>query len=177
MTWTEPRVAAITDEHWHAPTPCTEWDVRALLEHMVDGNLWVAPLVAGESIEQVGDRFEGDVLGSDPFAAWRDSAFAACDAFEEPGALDRIVNLSAGDMPARSYAGERLVDVVCHAWDLARARGADERLPLDVVTACAEALVPFEAPWRAAGALGPVLETAPDADAQMKLLARLGRRG
>ncbi|MGZ8605823.1 MAG: maleylpyruvate isomerase N-terminal domain-containing protein, partial [Actinomycetota bacterium] len=103
IEWTEPRVSRIRDEHLPLPTPCTEWDVRALLEHMVSGNLWVPPLVAGESIAQVGDRFGGDLLGADPAAAWRASAYAACDAFEGPGALERIVNLSFGDVPAWRY--------------------------------------------------------------------------
>lgn len=174
--WTEPRVAQLRAEHWTMPTPCTEWDVRALLQHMVSGNLWVAPLVAGETIAQVGDRFDGDILGEDPAAAWRAAAFAACEAFEAPGALDRIVNLSSGDVPARGYAQERYVDVWCHGWDLSRAVGGDDRIPEDLTAACAEALVPFEGPWRASGGLGPVLETAPEASAQTKLLARLGRR-
>ncbi|MGZ8593196.1 MAG: TIGR03086 family metal-binding protein [Actinomycetota bacterium] len=134
------------------------------------------PLVAGESIAQVGDRFDGDLLGADPAAAWRASAYAACDAFEGPGALERIVNLSFGDVPAWRYGQERLVDVFCHGWDLARAIGADERIPEDVVAASEIALEPFEDAWRAGGALGPVLETGPDADAQTRLLARLGRR-
>jgi uncharacterized protein (TIGR03086 family) len=176
VEWTEPRVGRIRDEQWSLPTPCTEWDVRALLEHMVSGHVWVAPLVAGETIAQVGDRFDGDLLGADPLAAWSAAARQACDAFEQDGALDRIVNLSYGDVPARVYAQERFVDVFCHAWDLSRAIGADERIPEDLVVAAAEALEPFEGPWRASGALGPVLETAPDADAQARLLARLGRR-
>lgn len=175
--WTAPRVAQVRSEHWPMPTPCTDWDVRALLDHMVSGNLWVPPLVAGETIAEVGDRFEGDLLGEDPPAAWRAASDAACAAFELDGALERIVHLSFGDVPARRYAQERFVDVFSHGWDLARAIGADERIPEDLVAACEEALEPFEAVWRSSGDLGPVVETEPDADAQMRLLARLGRRG
>jgi uncharacterized protein (TIGR03086 family) len=176
IEWTEPRVAAVRPEDWPAPTPCTEWDVRALLRHMVSGNLWVATLVHGETIAEVGDRFDGDVLGRDAAAAWRSAAESACAAFEEAGALERIVNLSSGDVPARSYLQERYVDVFCHGWDLSRAIGADERIPEDLVAACEHALEPFERRWRASGALGPVLETEPGADPQTRLLARLGRR-
>ncbi len=177
VEWSEPVVARVREENLALPTPCTEWEVRALLEHMVSGHAWVPPLVAGETIAQVGDRFDGDLLGDDPAAAWRSAAGAACDAFEQAGALDRLVNLSWGDVPARLYAQERFVDVFCHAWDLARALGADEDLPEELVEACEEAFEPFEGPWRAAGALGPVLEVAPGASAQTKLLARLGRQG
>ena len=177
VEWTGTRVDLVEPRHLSLPTPCTEWDVRALLHHMVSGHLWVAPLVGGETIAEVGDRFEGDVLGSDPAAAWRAAASAASDAFEQPGALDRIVTLSSGDVPARVYAQERLVDSFCHAWDLARAIGADERIPDDLVAATEEAFEPFERSWRASGAIGPVLETAPNAGPQTKLLARLGRKG
>ena len=176
IEWTEPRVSRVRPENWSMPTPCTEWDVRALLHHMVSGNLWVAPLVRGETIAEVGGRFDGDILGRDPSAAWRSAAEAACSAFEQEDALDRIVNLSSGDVPARVYLQERFVDVFCHAWDLSRAIGADDRIPEDLVGSCERALEPFEGPWRASGALGPVLETPAGADAQTRLLARLGRR-
>ena len=49
------RVAQIMDDQWELPTPCTEWDVRALLNHIVYGNRWVVPIMAGKTIEEVGD--------------------------------------------------------------------------------------------------------------------------
>lgn len=56
-------VDAITVDPLHLPAPCQDWDVEMLIHHVVYGNWWVAPLVKGETIEQVGDRFEGDILG------------------------------------------------------------------------------------------------------------------
>ena len=88
------RVDAIRDDQWHLPTPCAEWDVRALVNHVTAENLWVPPLLAGRTGPEVGDRFEGDVLGDDPRAAWQASMDAALEAVESPGALDRTVDLS-----------------------------------------------------------------------------------
>jgi hypothetical protein len=47
-------------------TRCAGWDVRALLNHVVSGNWWAAELAAGARIEDVGNRLDGDVLGSEP---------------------------------------------------------------------------------------------------------------
>src|SRR6266852_1581548 len=59
-------VAAIPADRWLARTPCPEWDVRGLVSHLVSGNLWAAELGAGQTIEQVGERLNGDLLGADP---------------------------------------------------------------------------------------------------------------
>ncbi|MEX1288624.1 MAG: maleylpyruvate isomerase N-terminal domain-containing protein, partial [Acidimicrobiia bacterium] len=74
------RVAAVPDHRWASPTPCSEWDVRALVNHLVYEDLWAKELLEGRTLDEVGDRFDGDNLGDDPKAAWaaaRDSARAA----------------------------------------------------------------------------------------------------
>ena len=81
------------------PTPCTEWDVRALVQHLVSENAWIPPLLAGKTIAEVGDRLDGDLLGGDPKAAWRRSVEQALAAIGEEGALDRTVHISRGDVP------------------------------------------------------------------------------
>ena len=95
----------IRDDQWHAPTPDTEWDVTDLVQHLVYEQLWVPPLLAGKTIAEVGDAFDGDVLGDDPQRAWTSAAAAAQAAFAEPGALERTVHLSFGDVPATSICG------------------------------------------------------------------------
>src|SRR5262245_46329534 len=59
-------VGEIRDDHWSLPTPCEGWDVRALVAHVVSEARWTSPLLAGLTIEQVGDQFDGDLLGDDP---------------------------------------------------------------------------------------------------------------
>ena len=79
------RVENIGDEQWHAPTPCEDWDVRALVNHVTGEALWAPPLMNGATIEEVGDRFDGDVLGDDPKARWRAAADEARAIAEDAG--------------------------------------------------------------------------------------------
>ena len=67
-------VREVSDD-WSNPTPCTDWDVRALVNHVVGEDRWTRPLVQGQTIAEVGDRLDGDLLGENP----KGSALAAAD--------------------------------------------------------------------------------------------------
>jgi len=170
------RLLLVKPDQWAAPTPSEGWDVRALVNHVTGEDLWTPPLMAGQTIAEVGDRFDGDVLGEDPVAAYRQAAAQAVAAVREPGALDRTVHLSFGDTPAQEYVNQLFADHLIHAWDLARAVGADERLDPDLVDACAAWFADVEEMYRAAGVIGPRPAVPDDADAQTRLLAMFGRR-
>ena len=72
----------VGDDQWDLPTPCTEWDVRALVNHVVGEERWTRPLLEGMTIAEVGDRFDGDLLGDDPRAAGRAAAAEAVAAVD-----------------------------------------------------------------------------------------------
>lgn len=169
-------VALITPGQWRADTPCDGWDVHALLNHLVAGNLWAAELGAGASIEDVGDRLDGDVLGADPAASYVSSAAAAAATFRKPGALDAPCAVSYGPVPGSVYAGHRLLDVFVHGWDLAMATGQDANLDPGLMHACRAVIEPQVAAFRAAGALGGEQPVPPDATEQQRFLAMLGRK-
>jgi uncharacterized protein (TIGR03086 family) len=169
------RVAGVGPDDWHRPTPCADWDVRALVGHLVDENRWVPPLLAGRTIADVGDELSGDPLGDDPQRAWEASATAAGEAVARPGALDVTTHLSFGDVPGPEYVMQLTADMLVHGWDLARATGEDERLDLGVVEAVATWFDAMEAAYRAAGAIGPAVDLPDGASAQDRLLARFGR--
>jgi uncharacterized protein (TIGR03086 family) len=170
-------VAGIPPGRWDAGTPCQGWDVRALLNHVVSGNLWAAELAAGGTIEGVGDRFDGDVLGTDPAGSYDTSAAAAAAAFRRPGALEAPCAVSYGPVPGSVYAGHRFLDVFIHGWDLAAATGQDTTLDPGLMEACREVIEPQLELFRQAGAIGEALSAAPDATAQSRFLAALGRSG
>lgn len=170
------RVRAVGDR-WGAPTPCAGWSVRDLVNHLTAEQLWVPRLVReGRTLAQVGDRYDGDVLGDDPVTAWERAAAGARDAFREEGALDRTVNLSYGDTASAAYCSQMAADAVVHAWDLSRAIGADERLPPALVDFALAEFAPYAASLPATGLFAEPVPSAPGADAQTRLLTMLGRR-
>lgn len=171
------RVEAIADEHWPAPTPCERWSVRDLVAHLVRENRWAPHLLSGQALAEVGDRYEGDVLGDDPKAAWRASLADALAATEAHGALEGRVHTSAGEVPARVYVEQRTVDLAIHGWDLARGIGADDTLPDEVVRHLWDTWSERQAELRASGMFDdpPALE--PGASLQTRVLAVFGRRG
>jgi uncharacterized protein (TIGR03086 family) len=169
-------VRGIDPGQMSASTPCEDFDVRALLNHVVSGNLWVEPLVSGKTIEEVGDQFDGDVVGADPSAAYDASARSAGDAFAQPGAMEAPVAVSYGPVPGEVYAGHRFVDVLIHGWDLAVATGQDTALDPQLVETCWEIVLPQQDLLRGSGAFGTEIDVTADADSQTRLLAVLGRR-
>jgi uncharacterized protein (TIGR03086 family) len=169
------RVDAIRGDQWNGPTPCTEWDVRKLVDHLVGEVAWVPPLVGGRSVADVGDELSGDLLGDDPKAAWADRSSAAVAAVEADGALDGVVTLSKRQPSVPDYLFEVFMDLAIHSWDLARAIGADERIDPEAVDILYERMKPMEADLKASGAFGPEVAPPPGADRQTELLALFGR--
>ncbi|MEW2434730.1 TIGR03086 family metal-binding protein [Streptomyces caniferus] len=171
------RVHAVRDDQWDAPTPCAQWSVRDLVNHLTAEQLWVPRLVRdGATIADVGSEYDGDLLGEDPAGVWDRAAVAAVAAFAERGALDRTVELSYGPGPADAYCTQMMADAVVHAWDLSRAIGADERLPSPLAQAALREVEPYASGLAASGLFAPAVEPPADADDLTRLLCLLGRR-
>lgn len=169
-------VAGIGYDQWTAPTPCPEWNVRSLVNHIVSGNLWATELAAGRTIAEVGDRFDGDVLGADPLGEYDASARTAAEAFAAPGALDAPCAVSYGPVPGSVYAGHRFLDLLVHGWDLAVATNQDTALEPALVDACWDVVAPQLEMLRLSGMFGGEVENGSVADPQARLLGALGRR-
>jgi uncharacterized protein (TIGR03086 family) len=122
------RVNAVQEEQWGDPTPCSEWTVRDLTNHVTAENLWTAPLLEGATIEEVGDRFDGDVLGEDPIRSALTAARAAITSMAEQLPVGGTVHLSFGETPKEEYAMQLAADNLVHGWDLAAATGGDTRM-------------------------------------------------
>ena len=169
------RVHAVRADQWSLGTPCAEWDVATLVDHVIDEHLWVPPLVGGHDLATAGGIVESvkRTLGPDRVAAWDDAALDSQRAFGEPGALDRDVNLSRGPTPATEYIGEMIADLTIHGWDLGRAIGVGDPLPDD--------LVQFVRPLaeRYGGAepyFAPAVEPPDDATDEERMIALTGRQ-
>jgi uncharacterized protein (TIGR03086 family) len=168
-------VAGVKATQLGDPTPCDGWDVKTLLNHIISGNFWVRPLVEGKTIEEVGDQFEGDLVGDDPADAYNRSADDAAAAFRQAGAMESPVAVSYGPVPGSVYCGHRFIDVLIHGWDVAEATGQDTTLPPALVTACWEVVQPQAELLADSGAFGADHDVPDDADQQTKLLRLLGR--
>jgi uncharacterized protein (TIGR03086 family) len=168
-------VAAVTPDQLEQASNCEGWTVRELVNHVVSGNFWVPELVGGRTIEEVGDRLDGDVLGGDPAAAYAASAEVAAAAFREAGAMDRPVAVSYGPVPGSVYCGHRFIDVLIHGWDIATSTQQDTNLPVDLVEACSEVLEPQRELLVGSGMFGSGVTAPAGADRQGQLLAALGR--
>jgi uncharacterized protein (TIGR03086 family) len=169
-------VHMVGDDQWANPTPCSEWDVRALVNHVHTEVLWVPPLFGGQTVAEVGDRFDGDLLGDDPGAAWDRDIGPAEAAIDEPDAMPRSVSLSRGPTPGQVYADELFSDLVIHGWDLAKGIGADDALDPEWVEVLYAAFKPHERELKSYGMYGDMVVAPEGADLQTKLLAVVGRR-
>ncbi len=113
--------AEVTNEVLERPTPCTQWDVRALIDHVTGGNRFTVELLAGASAEDA----MAAVMASfgpdhDPVAAALDSLTAQAEAIERAQAA-RVVHHVVGDITAASMLRLRIHDLTFHTWDLSQA--------------------------------------------------------
>jgi uncharacterized protein (TIGR03086 family) len=167
-SWAD-RVNAVRGDQWDDPTPCREWSVRDLTNHVAGEDRWTVPLVRGSTIAEVGTALDGDLLGEDPIgqalAAAAEATTAVAEALPEGG----TVHLSYGEERIEEFVHQLAADHLVHGWDLAVATGGDPRLD--------PALVHEVREWfaqREEGAIGSRAVAAVP-DTQSELLAGFGR--
>ncbi|RJO75895.1 TIGR03086 family protein [Nocardia panacis] len=165
-------IDAVEATHLTAPTLCAEWDVRAVLNHIVGSMYSFAAAVSKTDIDH-----EPDWLASDPQAAYAAAAEVGRAAWHRPDALEATVVLPFAEVPAAAAAQIHLMEILAHGADVAvaidRADLLDEQLCEEVLTTL-RALGGIDA-FRKEGAFGPEVLVAADAPAHRRLLAYLGR--
>lgn len=145
-------------------TPCSEWDVAALLEHMAGGPGYLLGALGADD---------------DQVASWPD--VAAIDVvmarLAEPGALERRCLSPAGfEWSVAEAAAGTAMDQWIHTWDLAVALGADRSLDAEVADAVMAMFLPYMPEiGREAGFVGPAVDVAADASPQDVVLGAMGR--
>lgn len=159
-------VGQVRPDQWHAATPCTEWDVEALVTHMSGGFGYLESALGGEASSVALDE-----------SSYRAAMQQCLTHLREPGTLERRCQSPAGFewSIAEAVAGTAM-DQVVHTWDLAVAIGAGRQLDGDVVEACVAMFLPdMPAIGREAGFVGPEVPVAVGAPAQDVLLGAMGR--
>jgi uncharacterized protein (TIGR03086 family) len=168
------RVHEVPESRWEAATPCTDWSVRDLVNHVASEQMWAPHLLRGETMEQVGDRYDGDVLGSDPGTTWDEAAAGALEAWRTLAREGLEVHTSAGMMPVEEYAEQMHLDLVVHGWDLARGAGLDTRISDEAARHVLAYAEPRADAFSGSGIFAPPVPVESDAPAD-RILGLLGR--
>jgi len=168
-------VGRIEPDQWQLPTPCTDWTVRDLVAHIVSEARWTPLLLAGLTIDEVGDTLDGDLLGDDPISSCAAAMEAALESARGPAIGERCVNLSFGVTPAQEYLRQLTADYLVHGWDLATALGIDHQLDPELVSAIGGWFLSQQKGYQAAGVVAAPVAVGPDGDPQVRLLAMFGR--
>ncbi len=150
------------------PTPCAEFTVRDVLEHMIGGATMFAAAYRGEAPAAVD---VGDVLAG--FGSALADLGAAITA---PGALDRTVAAPFGEVPGETFARFVVLDGLVHGWDLATATGQAYNPPAALVAAVDDFAHRTLDPLRDGQTFAAAIEPAADASPIERLVAYTGRR-
>jgi uncharacterized protein (TIGR03086 family) len=170
------RLRLVGHDDWQRATPCSEWDVRALVNHVVGANVRYQLLLHGALSEQVEATRTVDHLGDDALASFVETAQRVVACFHEDGALERISHHAAGDRTGRELLSMRILDAAIHAWDLARAIGVDEDLSDDIVAFLLAYTADLDLGPQQRAFARPDAEAPRNASPKDQLLHRLGRQ-
>jgi uncharacterized protein (TIGR03086 family) len=171
-------IANISADLWSAPTPCSAWTVADVVDHVIAGNrLFASALRTSEAPSSPAAGGDGVGTGpSDRLAAYRRSVDDLHEAFAAQGVLDRIVSVPFGQVSGAVARHLRVIELIVHGWDLARATDQYIEVPHDVVRTELEfarhalsQVPPDRSPF------GPPQPVAEGASALDELTALLGR--
>jgi uncharacterized protein (TIGR03086 family) len=160
------------------PTLCTEWTVRDVINHVVGGSTMFAECVEGGSVadSRLEQLMGGDNLGDDYKGAFHRASDRARTAFSGPGALEKMVKLPFGEMPAGVALNIAVMDVMTHALDIAKATGqkVDDAELLEAALTIGRQLI--TADFRKPGLFDAEQPAPANASPADKLLAFAGRK-
>ncbi len=164
-------VKGVKPEHMSNSTPCSDFDVNALLNHMIVGmHMLTTAAETGKA-----EMLDGNRVDDDPGAQYAEARVKLLDAVRAPGALEKTWEMPFGGMPGSMMAGIAFMEHLTHAWDIRKATGQDAELPADLVAECTELVTPMDAMLRMPGVCGPAVPAPDGATQTQKLMAFLGR--
>ncbi len=176
-------VAGVEQAQAQDPTPCSEWDVRGLLNHLIGGLEFTAGCIAGSPPNIRPSEADSSYLDEPDVAVLIEAYHTLLDRVlqsgSEPGALDGIVSTpNFGEMPVGQIFVGTTMDQFIHGWDLAKATGQDTTLDADLVEFAYGMLTSggFADMGRQAGFIGPEIAVPDDSSQQDKLMAYMGRQ-
>jgi uncharacterized protein (TIGR03086 family) len=176
--WTGSILDGVHKEDLHEPTPCSDWDVSMLLDHLIADIDTFNRVASGEpldlvtSIKPEGPENKGRATPNASVAFER-VVERAREIWARPGAVEQKYKTSRSELPGAALFNIFLIELLVHGWDLAKATGQPTEMPADL----AEAELSFTTAMMKERRMGfeqpvPVPE---DASATDRLVAWLGR--
>lgn len=187
------RLRAVGDAQWASKTPDTEWDVRDLVVHVIDGQRAVAGVINGAlaarqgsgvgaaglnptvGADGAGATTGGPAVGDDPVGGWERASGAAVQALSRPGALDGEVPDGSGVITALQHGWQAATELTVHAWDLARATNGDDGFPNDLIGEVLQHAKGSYDQWYSSERYAPSIPVPGCTDDLTELLALTGR--
>jgi uncharacterized protein (TIGR03086 family) len=164
-------IAAVKPDQFTDPTPCTEWNVRQVINHIVGGNLFFLTfLEGGPPVDRLADH-----LGDDPSAAFRETVQRLREAFLREESADRVVPTPFGEAPIRMLIEMRTTELLVHGWDVAKATGQSTDLDPELAEAKIESFRKMRTARRGRGVFDDEKPVPPGATAADRLAAAAGR--
>ena len=169
-------VAAVRPDQFDDPTPCTEYDVRALISHIVGGMNRTAHVGLGGAVDEVSTRVDGVADDGWP-AVYAEAAARVEAAWADDAKLDAMVSVPWGKVPGRGALTGYVQEVLTHGWDLARATGQEPELDPEPALFALEFAHRFLAADNRGDEVpfGPVVPVPADAGPYSQLAGWLGR--
>jgi len=111
----------VTGDQLALPTPCEDWPVDDLIDHIVSATRFFADIAGAEPASE-GEEWPS-YAGTDFVAAFGEHARRAVAAFSAPGAMERTMALPTGPAPGSRCIQVATGEIFVHGWDLAKAIG------------------------------------------------------
>ncbi len=164
------RIRAVGPAQWSSSTPDADWDVQRLIRHVVNVQNRIAAEFTGRT------SAPSTATGADLVDAWASASAASTAAFEAVADWNVPAPLPDGSTSTLANLGWLITaDLAIHAWDLARAIGAPDELPNDLVAAVLERAKESQEHWLRADAFAPPIPVPGCTDDLTELLALSGR--
>jgi uncharacterized protein (TIGR03086 family) len=161
--WTASKVPGAASK-MDARTPCDQWDVRTLLNHMLDTQQYFIGAATGADVSPPSPN-PPELLGDDPAADFERTRRTMLSTYGAPGVIEKT----------GPSIGIAFSDQLLHGWDLATATGQDTSMPDSLPAAAYEMIHGRFTEEQRKGIFKPEVELPADASAQEKLLAYTGR--
>lgn len=168
-------VAGTRKDQYDLPTPCPEYDVRTLLNHIVGGQMLFK--LAIDDVQVDASQAPPDLIGDDHVAAFERARQAVLDAWAQPGVNEKILKLPFGNLPGAVAQGIHFTEALVHGWDLAKATGQDPTLDPELAEACLNTnkMIVNDSLRGPGQPFGPEVKIGDDAPVADRLVAFLGR--